>query len=610
MKTQNILFSLFAICLSFAIAASAATPPLTPPLFGWQVWPASGERIVPTSIPPETATNATVKIVTARGVVASASFAIRSMAPFKSLSLEPSELISTDGATIPAGQLDLRVVKCWYQDPSGWFSNRRGPGEAVLVPELLLHDDTLVLTDAKTRENLVRTTPAGAAPAYHRIKAGDNGAVTPATAFTAADDAKTLQPLAIAKKETRQFYLTLEIPATTKPGLYHGKLALSADGRQLGHLGLSVRVVDHLLPAPTSRFFGRKFLDGKKVITGTSPAVVSTEQEPFHFVVALPPAYHSPSAVSVLTSIGITDPVVTPSDLTNLKAIFGTTPPKSLWIAAPGALDMEAKGAPAPEGLEKVSKIALQTGVKDVRIYVPSRLSGEGFEKDKKALETIDATGAKAWVFADDNTYGAGAPMIRCPMRRGYPRPFERVGYRIHGAGQSCDPYGNVEHSDTRQCERWRAIGVPYYLYSTLPVGVEDPSVWRRQLGVECYLLGYSGVVLSGLIEPSDPWNDWTTVDHRSRTMIYPTKSGFVSTLAWEGVRDAIIDVRYLSSVRQLADAVRYAGMDFARLDLEGRKASSWLDLIQTNKANLDTVRLDAIAWIDRLQLMLSKYGR
>jgi hypothetical protein len=232
---------------------------LATPLVGWQVWPASGERIVPTTPAPAAATNAAVDIVTARGANGAVSFAIRSAAAFKSLAVVPGALAAADGSVLPTDGLDLRVVKCWYQDANGWFSAARAPGGAVLVPELLLHDDTLVMVDTATQENLIRTSPAGAAPAYRRIKAAPDGVTTPAqAAFVAADDAASLQPLAIAAGETRQFYLTLDVPAAVNPGRYHGTLAVVADGKAMGHFALNVRVLDHQLPSVAcSRFSGR-----------------------------------------------------------------------------------------------------------------------------------------------------------------------------------------------------------------------------------------------------------------------------------------------------------------------------------------------------------------
>lgn len=610
MKTRYPIFALFFLALAFPFAVHAVTSPVKPPLFGWQVWPASGERILPTSQPPADATNASVRIASARGAVASASFAIRSMKAIRKLTIEPSDLLTADGRKIDSARFDLRVVKCWYQDANGWFAGSRGHGASVLVPELLLHDDTLVQVDPKTRENLIRTSPAGATPVYHRIAAAKGGAVTPSAPFVAADDAEKLQPLPMAKKEARQFYLTIDIPGDASPGIYHGRLSLVADGQRFGHLDLDVRVIPHLLGAPVSRFSGRGNLDGKKVITGSSPAVVTTAPEPFETVAALPVASLSSRSIALLAESGIANCVLPPSALPKLAGYFGRGLPRSLWIAAPGALEAIPAGAPAPSAAAKVAKAALQTGVQDVRVFLPSRISGPGLDADRKAIEAVDDTGARAWVFAEDETYRAAGASIRSPMRRGYPPVFAGLGSRMNGSGGGGGAYGNVEYSDSRQCERWHAIGSPYYLCSTFPAGIEDPSVWRRRLGVECYYFGYDGFVLPSLIEEADPWNDWASADHRSRTFLYPTRNGLVPTLAWEGIREAVTDVRYLAAVRRLADAVRYAGMDNARLDIEGRKASMWIDQLPVRKVGLDTMRLDAITWIIRLEALMAKAGR
>ena len=609
MKSATLIGALFAACVPVVYGAGAATPPLAPSLVGWQVWPASGERIVPTTPAPAAATNAAVDVVTARGANGAASFAIRASADIQSLTIAPGALAKEDGAVLPAEGLDLRVVKCWYQDANGWFAAARAPGGAVLVPELLLHDDTLVLVDTATQENLIRTSPAGAAPAYRRIKAAPEGVTTTAqAAFTAADDAASLQPLAIAAGETRQFYLTLDVPAAVSSGRYHGTLAVVGDGKAMGHFALNVRVLDHQLPAVAcSRFSGRPSLDGSQVFSGSGPAVVTTIPERFMTVANLPPDRLTPAAVAFLAAAGIDYPVVPSSRLADVKTLCGDKTPDALWVAETGTLSSATADIP-PDIASAVAlaKAALATGVPDVRVFLTSPGSGARREAGLKALEAVDDTGARAWVFADDETYLTAATFVRAPMRRGLPPEFSARRENVPAG----DPYGNAEYSDTRQAERWRAIGVPYYLCVTLPAGIEDPSLWRRHLGVECYTLGYDGFVLPELIEPVDPWNEWASAGHRSRTLVYPTQTGFVPTLAWAGVREGVTDARYLSSLRRLADGVRTAGLANPLLDIEGRKASMWLEWLDPRFAGLDTLRLDAIAWICRLEAFLAKHPK
>lgn len=606
MKRVPFLGALSAVCVLVVCVADAATPPLTKPLVGWQVWPASGERVLPTTPAPAEATNATIDLVTARGVPGTASFAIRSTAALKSLTIVPGPLATADGTVLPTGSLDLRVVKCWYQDANGWFAATRAPGIAVLVPELLLHDDTLVLTDPATRENLIRTSPSGAAPEYRRIKAASGGGITDAQAeFAAADDAASLQPIAIAARETRQFYLSLDVPAAATPGLYHGTLAVNADDKALGHFVFTVRVLEHQLPAACSRYSGRSSLDGTEVFRGGSPAVLKTTPERFMTVGNLPPDRLTPEAVAFLAAAGIDYPVIPPSRLADVKALCGGKMPDALWIAETGALDSAGKPA-TPTDAEALARAALATGVKDARVFLPSSGPAAVSEEEIKALKAVDDTGARAWVFADDDTYQAAAAYVGAPMRRGLPPQFSARRENVPAG----DPYGNVEYSDTRQAERWHAIGVPYYLCVTMPAGIEDPSLWRRHLGVECYALGYEGFILPNLIEKTDPWNDWASAGHRSRTLLYPTRTGFIPTLAWAGVREGVTDARYLSSLRRLADSVRVAGRTNPLLDIEGRKASMWLEWLDPRIAVLDTMRLDAMAWICRLEAFLAQYSK
>ena len=610
MKYLLILFSAFFCGLSMAdsVQASEATPPLSTPLVGWQTWTSSGERILPSTEPPKEATNATIRLVSARGTIATATFAVRSSSDLKSVALRPSALKTKNGLVLSSDAFDLRVVKCWYQDANAWFTPKRASGNSVLVPELLLHDDTLIRIDPKTRENLIRTSPAGVSPTYRRIKAVKGGVTVPAQKdFVAADDAKTLLPLPIAKDETRQFHLAIKVDSKTRPGLYHGKIELAADGRQLGHFNVSLRVLDHLLPATVSRFSIHGGLDGNKVPTGDAPAVLSTETTPFQSIVALPPAHLTPTTVSFLLDGGFTSPVIQPSDLAKCKALFGPRTPSSLWIAFPLMLEAPARSAPSPAKALKLVEEAKRTGVKELHVFLPSRLSGKGLAEDAKTFEVVDDADVSVWTYATDKTYAEAAALIRSPMGRGLPPTTSAWRYndKIHERDYDTGHFDCYEYTDTRPAERWHKIGVPYYHCSTAPAAIEDPSVWRRRFGAECYYLGYDGFIIPSVMEAIDPWNDWTSDDHRSRTFLYPTKTSFIETLAWDGIREGLVDARYLSSMRLLAQKIRMKGLEDPLFDLEGRRAAMWLDALHVQRCDLDTMRLDAIAWIDKLQRCL-----
>ena len=70
-------------------------------------------------------------------------------------------LKTKDGAQFPAADLDLRLVKVWYQNRNAWF-NYFGDTGFKLVPELLLLDDEdLIRVDESKEANYARITPPG-----------------------------------------------------------------------------------------------------------------------------------------------------------------------------------------------------------------------------------------------------------------------------------------------------------------------------------------------------------------------------------------------------------------------------------------------------------------
>ncbi len=578
---KSLVFLAILVLAATSFAASPFTPPLRQPIVGWQTWPCDGQRTLPDTPQPENCTNACVAIVSARGVAATASFAIRSTAAIASAELAVEGL---DGIAS-----DIRLVKCWYQDGNAWFLMRRAPGDPILVPELLLHDDSLVKIDAENRTNLLRTSPAGEAPQY----------APPSADVVVADDAPSLLPFPIAANETREFHLVLDIPAEAKPGLLHGRIAVKADGKALGHLDLDLRVIDYVLPEATGRFLGSESTDGKKVISGRSPAPVKANVfEPYAAVAVLPPDRVTPASCAFLASYGIT-PVIPPVHLGGAKNLFGAKPPRTLWLADQPSV---AEGqAPDVAALAKTAKQALAAGFADTRLFVAPCADTAAFVA---ALDAIDATGAKAWAFADEKIYADAADVLASPMRNGLPAE-NAVGVRKRMG----DPYGFTEYSDTRQIDRWHALGIPDFLFVDTDPGIENPGFWRRRLGMEVYWLGYDGFILPSLVEKTAPWTDVSSPTMRSRTFLYPTRTGFIPTLAWEGVRDAVIDARCLSAVTLLARRARYLAELDNKINIEGRKALSWVEWLYPKEESPETVRLECLAWIDRLDAILRKVG-
>ena len=112
------------------------TPPITNPTTGVKITPYSG-------ISPAYLSNK-IFITASSGEYEPASFTIKTLDGIPDLVIEKSSLslIGTD-ENIPAENIDIKVVKCWYQASDSTIYTDGN----VLTPELLLNDDSLVYID-------------------------------------------------------------------------------------------------------------------------------------------------------------------------------------------------------------------------------------------------------------------------------------------------------------------------------------------------------------------------------------------------------------------------------------------------------------------------------
>ena len=86
-------------------------------------------------------------------------------------------------------------------------------------------------------------------------------------------------------------------------------------------------------------------------------------------------------------------------------------------------------------------------------------------------------------------------------------------------------------------------------------------------------------------------WNDFDNASYRDHTMAYPTENGVVDTVQWEGFREAVDDVRYLTTLMQAAEAAKAAGGTKAGL---ARATEAWVETIDP-QADLDVTRRQMI---------------
>ena len=91
-------------------------------------------------------------------------------------------------------------------------------------------------------------------------------------------------------------------------------------------------------------------------------------------------------------------------------------------------------------------------------------------------------------------------------------------------------------------------------------------------------------------------WNDFDGPEHRDHIFAYPTVDGVIDTAQWEGFREGVDDVRYIST---LLAAIRTARADPAR-KVAAVAAEKWLAGIDPGR-DLDVLRRQIADRIIRL---------
>lgn len=393
--------------------------------------------------------------------------------------------------------VDVRVVKCWYQ--AGGPLN--DPQHKMLKPELLLHDDGLVAVDHARQVVLIRD--------YDRVL-----------------DAPSLLPFSVPARENKQIWLTVKVREGTPPGQYRGTVEVIAGGR-VDRLGLAVRVLPFSLPQPA--------LDYAIYYEG-----LLTDEPGLR-----PSSWHKTSLQMAAELQDMKDHGLANATVRH-EVDIGTREWAPDWERLRRTLEVRAAAGWAhrpllyldwkvrwsndlPTYFRKISELvalARSVGIPEVYVYGLDERRGEAFRALLPMYETVHAAGAKSFVAMTEETFFAsGDRLIDLPIFWGIPG--------IH-----------------MKFVAWlRDHGYRVWKYSNPQAGLEEPATYRREYGTKLFALGFAGACDYQYQRGS--WNDFADPNGRMNTMAYPTVSAPVPTIQWEGWRTAVDDVRYLTLLEQ-----------------------------------------------------------
>ena len=488
------------------------------------------------------------------------------------------------GGEIPAAALSAKVVKVHYQaDGAPTLFVATGGGQ-VLVPELLLNDETLVRPDHSLRHNFVRFDRNGGE--YVDINA--SGATRFGQAYAAKDlpirDAATLQPFALERGKCKQLIFEVAVPAKAKSGTYRGRIAFDCDGREIAAIPLTLEVLPFTLPETAETFYSPEnaYTMGLYYWGELQP-----EGSPLQISILRKSRAQMLAELRLMIHYGIDTPIL----IWGARTVYDDAEfRRHLEVAREAGLSgtlylgmsdlignptAPAELATLKERIVRAKRVAAEYGFGEVYFYGLDEARAERLLSQRTAWKAVREAGGKVIV-------------------SGYIGQFKMVGDLLDLCVYAGEPY-------TAHPEEWHGIGHRIWKYNYPQTGPEDPNVFRRNYGLYLWRCGFDGACTYCFCGSSNPWNDlgsWQRLKetkkagcpYRAQAVGYLTLDGAVPTIEILGLADAIKDVRYMALFRRLLR------------ERPNAQAEKWFNSLELKVADPETVRAETIDWILKLE--------
>lgn len=530
----------------------------------------------------------------AKGEIESLSFVVVPDEDLAKVDFRPSDLKGPNGATIPASAADFAQVKVWYRSGGRWWNSWCGAlTNPELVNEMILHDDTLVKVDEAKKINYVRGDyPSGTVymdmSSPGRDSRFEHG-------LHPVKDTKEFVPFDLKTNRRQQYWLTWKVPADAKPGVYRGTLAVTSDGAALQSVPLELEVYPFELPyARTHYDTSREYvsywmgvptleslLKGAKRLDVAEAKLRAIARSLAEHNVANPNGpgeFKSDSTddLAVRSLVIMRQEGMACRELINGRSFS----PKMAFGGPKGAqMTAEEESRLLQECLPEFRKYA------DLQISVMDKYLGHHNCLFQSVDECGTGTNVRFFPFWD-YLHQKG-----CGTWTDSGRALD-IGWNVTGndIAASCSPY---------ESWRWHKAGAKAYTYAGPFTGPICPDTWRRTKGLRYYYADFDGLhEYEFSCDRYNRWNDFVKHDAYCQFgIVYLTYDGLISTVSWEGVREALDDVRYLSLLRLRAEAA-LASAD-PKVRQLGKREIKWMDAVDPESVfDLHAFRREVVAHI------------
>jgi hypothetical protein len=498
-----------------------------------------------------------IVITGAPGEYRPASFIIYTPNSISSVIAKISDLSGLEG-TISYAFVDLRVVKEWYQAGLDiWDTNHK-----VLTPELLLKNDSLVKVE--NGQNYVKLTDG----TYKWISDPKMNIPTPSVNQMPIQDTTILQPVNISGGTSKQFWITLRIPENANAGTYTGTIKLSTSGEIIGEVQINLEVlpIKLLEPCMTYSIAYAGILESNQP-QGTISSSIKSETQYM-------------KEMEDLAAHGITNPAIYQSfDATLLNKVISIRNTAGLVNQPFYYLGLQPWGYQSVDKVKQVINFAHSNGIADVFFYGQDEADGDALKAQRSSWRAIKDAGGKIFVAGN--------------------KTDQHLTGNFAMVGDIQDLLICAGGPSAAEAAQWHSVGHQIFNYANPQCGEEKPETYRRNYGLLLWQNNYDGAMdFAYQWGFGNIWNDFDNPTYRDHVMAYPTLNGVIDTIQWEGFREGVNDVRYLTTLLDMIKKAKANGKDVS-------SAEAWLVSLKNSdltKLDLDTVRSNMINYILSLQ--------
>jgi len=450
------------------------------------------------------------------------------------------------GAPVP--EADVRILKYWFQNGRRNVGNRR----KTLVQELLVKDDGLVRVDEKAGTQELRVIASDGTVSYVDISTADSSGL----AGKIVRDSKELLPFSLGRGKLKFLWVTVYVPPGAAAGEYRGAITVTAKGGKPLRIGLGVNVPDFELLPPAleySIYYRGKLVEGKE--PGIDSESKTEEQFRAELLNMKAHGVVNPSIYQYYK-----DPLF--ARVLDIRNEVGMSRANCYFLGLGAGAGVYAK-----EGLENLLKLVKEKGYGDLYLYGMDEASGKRLASQRAGWQATHEAGAKVFVACYTDFFDLVGDLLDVAILAGELRPD--IAGKVHGAGNRIFNYANP------QC------------------GAEMPLTYRRNYGLALWKAGYDGAMDYAYQHSfGHAWNDFDHRTYRDHVMAYPTADGVIDTIQWEGFREGVDDVRYVTTLKSALAEAKQRGakkdvIEKAEKFLSGLSPDGDLDLLRKEMVSL-----------------------